>query len=1409
MSITTDPLARADRLDRNDHADRPALPLPARTRWQPLRLGLVELFHYDSEEFWFRDGHLLLRGNNGTGKSKVLSLTLPFLFDAQLKPSRIEPDGDPGKKMAWNLLLGRHERRMGYCWLELGRLGEDGAPQYLTLGCGLSAAAARAQVDSWFFLLEGGPAGGRIGQDLWLIGANRVVLTRERLRDALDAAAAPARGQLFPNATEYRRAVDERLFHLGVERYGALMDTLIQLRQPQLSKKPDEASLSNALTEALPPLSADLLADVADALNQLEEYRRELAEYEALERAVSQFSQRYQRYAATRARRQARELRSAQTAYDNASRELNDSRTAQAQAQATEAAANELLTQAEATLQAARTRQEALQSDPAMASARQLEKAEHDARRLQDDAARAQGARREAETRHTREQQAHQQRAATSTRAAQALATQREATAHVAGQAGLGAMLSPSPLASTSDPTALAPAALDADRQQLQRAVSTRREQIDVLLQRCDASDRAAEAHARVQEQRDLCRDEADAAAERRASADEAVNTQADALVQAWQHHLDGLRQLHCPDADAALLALGTWTLNLEGENPARTALQQAQQAAVQRLAQDRAALRAEQQALEAERDTLQAERERLALGEDAAPTAAPWRDVPGRSERPGAPLWQLVDFQSQVPASERAGLEAALQAAGLLDAWVTPDGALLGTDGVPLVHDTQWRERAARPDSLALWLTPTASADDAGSATIVAPALVERLLQGVACSAHDDGSAETWLSPGGRFRLGTLAGAWSKPGAEFIGYAARAAARARRLEDIATRLAALADTATALQQRQMRLDAAQLQAAQEWQQAPADDALRSAHAEAAASARELLAARTRLDQTDQRWREAAQAWEQARQALAHDAEDLALPPERSALQGIARAAQRLGEQIHALAHAAREWRDALAEQAQQQAREQEAAADARHAAEQAAERATLAEQAHISWQTLLESVGAEVDAVRRRLAEARQAVQDGEAQLRQQHEQRRQAGEARARAEQRSQAAATRLDERGGARQQAIVQWQGFAATGLLAIALPDLEAPPLNAAWTIEPALNLARRAEQALSAVRDDDEAWTRLQNEVSRDYTELGRTLTALGQQAQAETSDWGMVVHIVYRNRPERPDQLGLHLAGEIAQRVEMLTAREREVMENHLQAEIAAAVQKLLREAERQVGAVNDELHKRPTSTGVRFRLQWQTAPEGGTDGAPVGLAVARQRLLHTSADLWSAEDRRVVGEMLQQRIAAERARADAEQGGSLLEQLARALDYRRWHRFRVQRWQDGQWRPLSGPASSGERALGLTVPLFAAVSSFYSQSGSAIAPRLVLLDEAFAGIDDAARAHCWALVREFDLDFVITSEREWACSAELPGVAIAQLQRREGVDAVHVSRWTWDGRARRREDDPDRRFAPLAAQDA
>ena len=59
-----------------------------------------------------------------------------------------------------------------------------------------------------------------------------------------------------------------------------------------------------------------------------------------------------------------------------------------------------------------------------------------------------------------------------------------------------------------------------------------------------------------------------------------------------------------------------------------------------------------------------------------------------------GAPFWRLVETLDDAPA---AVLEAALDAAGLLQSWVTPDGVYLaGRDG----NETVWVLR--RPDTIA-----------------------------------------------------------------------------------------------------------------------------------------------------------------------------------------------------------------------------------------------------------------------------------------------------------------------------------------------------------------------------------------------------------------------------------------------------------------------------------------------------------------------------------------------------------------------------------------------------------------------------------------------------------------------------------------------------------------------------------
>jgi len=1370
---------------------RPPLPEPRHERWQPLRIGLIELFHYDSEEFWFHDGHLLLRGNNGTGKSKVLSLTLPLLFDAQLRPARVEPDGDSGKRMAWNLLIGSYPRRIGYSWIEFGRRDADGVAHYLTLGVGLSAVAGRAHVDSWFFLLEGSSDAPdpRLGQDLWLTTAQRQVLTRERLREAISS-----RGQLFESGQAYRRAVDERLFHLGQRRYDALMNTLVQLRQPQLSKKPDEASLSHALTESLPPLSDGLLGDVAEALNQLEEDRNRLQETRQLQQAVAQFEQRYRIYTGMLARRQARELRQAQTGFDNASAARSQAQAAFEQAREVEAAAITARDNTRRAGQAARERVDTLQNDPANRDATQMALAEGDMQRRRNAAGHAVEQFTEAQNRLEREAERSGQRDRQAQDARAAMDTARTGLRQTAAAIGIDASVGTNPLlALDAEALADSPSDIQAGTHALQTAVSQRRQDLALLRQRHTEVDRRQSARAQAETYQRDARAELDEALEQRQQADLAAEHEAAVLVESWSRYGADLVQLQL-DTTEPLQALAAWAAHPEGENPAQAALTATWQATLAGHAARQAELDGSRADHRQQRAVLEDERARLIAGEAAVPPEPPTRTPGIRAARAGAPLWRLVDFHPQLVGNERAGLEAALEASGLLDAWLSPDGDLTDVTNQPLL-DTQWNSRppVAGP-SLNDALVPSLPENSP-----IPTSLLTTLLASVAWSIEDRQDAENWISPDGRFRLGALSGAWRKSDARYIGHTARERARQQRLQEIAAAIATLDVADADLAQQCHTLQADRDQATQEYRRAPSDRTLQAALVAATTAGQYATRARLRLEQAEARLREAEQLLHHVQHALRRDAADLKLPAEADQLPAVEQALEQFDRIRFQLSQAAQGWQRDRSTLLEQQQREHDARALHDQAGATLCQAREEADQATVRFTTLQRSVGAKVDALLQALREAREASRRIERALEKAEEALRAASERRAVARTEFDQKEQALSERSAERMHAAERLQRFAASGLLASALPELAMPET---WSIDPALNLSRRIEQDLRHIADDEAARNRVPKQVAEDLNELQRALTALGHQAVSEPNDWGFTVHIQYQNRAERPDMLTALLADDIAQRSELLSAREREVLENHLQAEIAAEIQRLMRAASERVNAINEELRKRPTSTGVRYRLKWE--PLSAEEGAPAGLDVARERLLNTSADLWSAEDRRAVGTMLQQRIAAERARADAEvSGGSLTEQLARALDYRYWHRFAVQRQQDGQWRKLSGPASSGERALGLTVPLFAAIASFYGHGASKLAPRLMLLDEAFAGIDDTARAHCMGLIREFDLDFVITSEREWACYAELPGVAICQLQRREGVDAVFVSRWTWDGRARRVEDDPDRRFPP------
>jgi uncharacterized protein (TIGR02680 family) len=1335
------------------------LPTPSSERWKPLRAGLVDMFYYDAEEFWFHDGRLLLRGNNGTGKSKVLALTLPFLLDGELAPHRLEPDGDRQKKMEWNLLLGGkhpHPERLGYTWLEFGRRDADGTAEFRTIGCGLKAVAGRGIARHWFFVTTQ-----RVGADLALLPASRVPLTREKLREEIGS-----HGLVYDRAADYRRAVDEALFGFGEHRYESLINLLIQLRQPQLSKKPDERLLSRALTEALPPLSPGLVTTVAEAFRGLDEERGALRSLEEARQAADDFLRHYSRYAKIAAKRKAAGPRQAQSRYEQLSRDLTAAEEAYATADAElRAALNELeeLQQERTRLDA---RGEALRQDPAMRDAKELDRRREDA--IQQDETALD--REQARDRLTEELTRRSKKASSAEHRLSDATNGLDAAADAAGVAAAAARCGPGHRDATEGwledlPRARRAAHAIADRQA--QAIGQLERLLDAVASRRSAL-MAAEAEV------DRLTAEIQAASDRLAAAEHAAAAQAAELATRYRSYLAGLTELRVGDPAQLIEMVTEWAATGDGENPARREIDDAVRSAVGALGRQDAQLSARRDGFTTAAAELAAEILRLEAGGHDGPPAPHTRDPQLRDARPGAPLWKVTDFAPGVPEQHQAGLEAALEAAGILDAWLTPDGDLLAGDAILI----SGRDPVAGP-SCGTVLVPAVNAGD-----LQAAALPEAAVRaGLAAIGLGEGTGTTWVTTGGRWANGVLAGSWHKDAAGYIGEGARETARRERIARLTAELAEVNDAIATLDDARDELASRQDRLAGEHRAVPPDAAVREAQTRAAEQRKRRQELRDSRAEAERVRAVRREELEVAQAAADEFAADTRLPPDPQELAAVRAGLVDYRVSLASLWPAAEAFQAArshLDEAAEELAQTQERLTEA---AERAVAARLTATAAQVLYEALLETAGAAVEELTRKLEELRRHTERCNADEKAAGELERQAIGDRGKAEGARDTLRMEIEEATRVRDASVAEFQSFARTGMLRIALPDLEVPDPAEPWPPTPAVILARAVNAALEDTDDADGPWERVQRRVTDEHKLLADAMARHGHSAGLMLNEGVIVVDVVFQGHSHDVPGLADALRAEAEQRSRLLSAREREILENHLLNEVAGTLHELITAAEAEVTTMNDELESRPTSTGMTLRLIWQQARD-----APDGLDKVRHKLRQT-IDAWSAGDRAAVGSFLQQRIAAEHA---ANPAAGWAEGLTAALDYRRWHEFVIQRYQDGHWRPATGPASGGERALVASIPLFAAASAHYKSASNPNAPRLIALDEAFAGVDDDSRAKCLGLLATFDMDVAMTSEREWGCYPQVPGLAICQLARRDGVDAVLVTPWQWDGRERR-----------------
>lgn len=1328
-----------------------ALPVPTTDRWQPLRLGIRNIWQYDRTEFRFHRGRLILQGPNGAGKTKVLELSLPFLLDPDPAPQKLSPSEAAARTMWWNLIEPRSDgsstftSKEGFVWLEFGRRQPDG-DRYFTIGARLGAKANNKTVKAAFF-----HSSRRVGSDL-LLSTERAdgqerALSLSELRDAIGES-----GSVTESRNEHRVAVDGALFGLG-SRYDGLIALLRALRRPKLSEKLKLPELKAYLTDALPPVADDVIERQAEVFDGLRQDEAELAEAKKASERVNRFLRTYENYA----RRAAAEAASAVRASEEAVRTTRDEirRT------------SDLVTASELAVAAHREREQRLEDEvvelagrldalrrtPEMIQARAIA----DATRVADS---AEG---RARTDATRAEQAAKSSERAASEAGQLRARAAEVDARRLEQADrlrLDAvrldLLRTLERVSTATDEARARSVLD-------QAGASRRGELVAVRQRARARDEANRVYEDAEARRVTTEAAVSAADAEVTSAERERNEARAALEAALTHWASSASQLELDE-------LGLRELIDAGDGSGR----------LRRLVDLRAQPLREQRILGAREAELESERltaeireqvgQGLALRRAEIVRPDPNPVLPGpREQRVGAPFYDLVDFAPSLSDEERAGLEAALTAAGLLDAWVDPSGTVLASD----VFDASVLGQATVSDrTLADVLTPVGDR--------VPPARLRRVLASIGLGPS---GARTWVGTDGSFQIGERAGRAMKAAAAFVGAEARRQERLRAwrrlrrtVSDLSARRARLR---LAIHHERARLAALNA----ELEKLPREDALESANRVVDAAAVRAQSKRGELEVAAAGAAAGAAAAEAAAAALLIAAKRARVDAEADidelieALTRFLAEARRLIDLVRdsrAAAELARDRRRDASDLAQAATRDKEVADASR--TEAIALRATAQELSAAASDDARTIVAREAQLVQEQRAKADEGkhVRAAGQKLQGEH------AEARVRRDNAAAAEQPALDDR----DQAAAAFGRFAESGLLALAISITDERPA-ASWTQTDALEIARRVDTG------DPETYSRASVNAAAGQVQNGLKLL----QAELPAHDFGSTIsddgyHVVSGRVGDDLlpiGQLAPVLAEDIRIREGAFAEQHREAARRFLLEGAGDALSARIREARRLVEETSIELRRHETASGRHLRLRWLASPEMPPETERViGL------LQRHPGDL-REEDRLVIIGFLRSRIEAATGRADEVGFAAALEE---ELDYRRWHIFRLERFDGHRYDELTprtfSAGSEGERAVELHLPLFAAAAAFYD-SARAGAPRLVILDEAFSGIDEEMRSSLFGITSSFGLDLLITSPDEWGTYPTVDGASIYLLRREPdgGPRGVLARRFVWTGKER------------------
>ncbi|MFI2473500.1 TIGR02680 family protein [Nocardia xishanensis] len=1354
-------------------------------RWRLSRAGVVNVWHYLDNEFAISGGRLILRGANGSGKSRALEMLLPFLLDAD----RRRMDATGSQKVSLDELMKTGARgqtnRIGYLWLELRRDDE-----YLTLGAHIKYSGSAHRSEVRFFTTQL-----RVSSELILINANREPLSRDQLSNAIGA-------HNLTDAEQHRENVRTKVFGLHGEsdrdRFTGLMQLLHTLRSPDVGNRIDEGKLPQILSDALPPLSEQTLESAGDRLDGLTETRLAQEKLTETLEHVRRFHTVYRSYAASVLLDSATTLRGVADAFDTARGAREQLTADQEDLRKAQTAAAQKVGKLQDAAAELRTSIESIRMAPLFREADDLDQREIAVTALRHSAEQALlNARRARSDEHVTA--GHVDRCLTGVRAkvsdaANALTRAVDSMTDADLPHGrlpesivLHERPDPPVLDSVMDSLDQTPVAIE--RPQLTTIEISPEDLNEIIAAAKDcarvATEREGRADRREQEARRLVGERArvdglertaseneNTAAEERTRAAESATArdeQAIALNRGWRDWIASSDIGHlfteAINADPVVAALNSDIAVLCGDAPEIDTLLDdltslatdltgaARDDLIARITELRSEVAAEKQ----RGDELRSEQAGLEGARDPEPPTVPWHRL-----RHGIPLWQAVDFRPELPDHERAGLEGALLASGLLTATVSAAGQLHAEDGEILVRPSD-----SRVDSpLSLVLMPDPALPDHAAA-------VDRVLAAI---GWNDPHAVTSVATDGRWRNGALEGRHLPTAARHIGATARTAARRERLYEIATLLEQIDQSIEELNDHQRRARSHRDELDAFVRSAPRSRTLVEARECARTREQQARTAEHKARQARETVSNARAEWSRQEREHRTICDGFALPAGAEELAAVRRACAEARKACVDLDDACQSVISAtiaLADQRHQldadrdRRREDETTTEGHRktwyqaASELAALRATL----EVPLQELTDQLRASEDALDRTEADLRAAQHD------------------RNEAASRLVATETKLEA-------ADIQVRDRAdeLRRIAELFNARLRLPGVRTSATTAPS-DPIRDMTDAVAARRTADAVRTALRGAKSFNVNQLFNALAKFGADTTGQLDVQQLVEHDVYLVRIEGaehhhdlPSVLS-YLEDRVDRGRQALTEREREVFTEFILGSVTEELRRRVQQARHLIDAMNASLGGTRTSHGIGVRIGWEL------DGSDPELRRLMQ-LVDIADEVRSDQDSEELVTLVRERVERLHT-ADASAGYTT--HLREALDYRAWHSVEVTILgpDPGQTRRISKRAkiSQGETRFVSYVTLFAAADGFLSGLPDADrALRLVLLDDAFAKVDERAIGELMGLLVRMDIDFVMTGHALWGTVREVPALDIYEI-RRIGDSSVVPTHIHWDGR--------------------